>query len=279
MKPILVPTDFSDCANGAAQTAIDIAKQAGAAVHFLHLTSIPQHWAKLPIGETKELPEEVKVALGKVEQALNDLAKQAKDAGVEAHVYLVHNESIDEVYEHCRKHDCGLVVVGSHGSKGIREMFIGSNAQRILRYSPAPVLVVKKAVVPFKVNNIVFAASFREDVQKAFDAVATVADMLKANIHLLYVNMPYMFEETKTTVARLREFAKKYPQRALGVHIYNAFDEESGILQFAAEHHIEMVALSTHGKSGWVQVLSPSIAESLVNHAEMPVLSINVGKK
>ena len=279
MKPILVPTDFSDCANAAAQTAIEIAQQSGAAIHFLHLSHVPQQWAQLPIGTAPNFPEEIRKQWGWAQDQLNQWVIKAQHVGVSATGYMVHNESVDEVYAHIKSHDCGLVAVGSHGSKGIKEMFLGSNAQRILRYAQAPVLVLKNALSPFKVQNMVFAASFREDVHGAFSEVLRIADMLKANVHLLYVNMPYMFEETKTTVARLRTFAQQYPDRTLGVHIYNAFDEESGILQFAAEHHIELVALTTHGKSGWVQLLSPSIAESLVNHADIPVLSINTKKK
>lgn len=279
MKPILVPTDFSACANDAALAAIDIAKQSGAEIQFLHLTNVPTQWAKLPIGTMEGYPEEVRTQLGKAQNELNQWVLKAEHAGVSAKSFIAFTESVDEIYNHCTKHDCGLVVIGSHGSKGVREMFVGSNAQRVIRYAPAPVLVLKKGITPFSVKNIVFAASFREDVHAAFGEVLRIADMFKANVHLLYVNMPYMFEETKATVARLREFAQKYPDRALGVHIYNAFDEESGIQQFAAEHHIELVALTTHGKSGWVQILSPSIAESLVNHSEMPVLTVNTKTK
>lgn len=279
MKPILVPTDFSDCADSAAACALDLAKQAGCEVHFLHLINIPDKWAKLPIGTMDGYPDEIRERLGKAQNSLNQWVDKARQAGIQAHGYLAFNESVDEIYAHAEKHDCGLLVVGSHGSKGLREVFIGSNAQRMIRYAPAPVLVIKGQKSPLSVRNIVFAASFREDVHASFGEVLRIADMLKAGVHLLYVNMPYMFEETKTTVARLREFAKQYPERSLGIHIYNAFDEESGILQFAAEHRIEMVALTTHGKSGWVQILSPSIAESLVNHSDIPVMTINAKSK
>ena len=278
MKKILVPTDFSDCANAAAETAIGLAKQTGGEIDFLHLTSVPTKWAKLPIETLDGYPEEIRLQIGAAKNELNNLVLKAKHAGVAAKEYMSFNESVDEIYNHAKKHNCDLIVLGSHGSKGVREMFIGSNAQRVLRHAPVPVMVVKNAQPVSAIKNIVFAASFREDVHGAFAEVLKVADALKAGIHLLYINMPYLFEETKTTVARMKEFAKHYPNKALGIHIYNAYDEESGIMQFAAEHNIELVVLTTHGKSGWVQLLSPSIAESLVNHSEIPVLSIHAKK-
>jgi nucleotide-binding universal stress UspA family protein len=87
--------------------------------------------------------------------------------------------------------------------------------------------------------------------------------------------MPYNFEETDTSAERIHEFSSKYPGSNFKFHIYNAFDEESGILNFSKLNNIDLISTSTHGKSGFMQILSPSITESLANHSQLPVLSVN----
>ena len=72
------------------------------------------------------------------------------------------------------------------------------------------------------------------------------------------------------------KFAAHYPGNNFTTNIFNAFDEESGILKFSALNNIDLIALTTHGKSGFIQMLSPSVTESLANHSSLPVLSVNV---
>ena len=88
--------------------------------------------------------------------------------------------------------------------------------------------------------------------------------------------MPYNFEDSTTSSQRLLEFASQYPNHQFKQHIFNAFDEESGIIKFSKTHGIDLIATTTHGKSGFMQMLSPSITESLANHSSIPVLSVNL---
>ncbi len=275
MKNILVPTDFSECGYIASQVAMAIAQKNGASLHFLHAMSLPK-FLKISATDAKDMPNEFRIAKGQAEQNLNNLNAEATRLKISSKVYLSHDAVIDEVLTHIDTHKTDLVVMGSYGSSGFREAFLGSNTQRVLRQSKAPVLVVKQLprVVDFK--SIVFASSFKEDVHASFRKVLEFARIYGAQIHLLYVNMPYNFEESSTSAARMQAFAKMYPGVDFKMHIYNAFDEESGILNFSHSHQIDLIAITTHGKSGFVQMLSPSITEGLANHAALPVLSVNI---
>lgn len=173
------------------------------------------------------------------------------------------------------QHDIDLVVMGSQGTGGLKEVFLGSNNQRVLRTVSAPVLVVKNEM-PADLKKIVFAATFKEDVHKAFAKILTFAKVYGSDVHLLYVNMPYNFEDSTTSVQRMQEFAAHYPTHQFKQHIFNAFDEESGIIKFSKINGIDLIATTTHGKSGFMQILSASIIERSANHSSLPILSINL---
>ncbi|WP_339869714.1 universal stress protein [uncultured Algoriphagus sp.] len=277
MKNILVPTDFSDAANRAADIAISIAEESGAQVHFLHLKITPIPWVKLDKEKEKRFPEILK-EIGHAKDALNKLVKKAKDKGVKAERFVVFDVGREEILKHIPFHHHDFVVMGSHGASGAKELFVGSNAQKVLRDSTVPVLIIKeKSIWPIK--NIVFASNFEEDVKTPFNTVVKFADLNESNIHLLYVNVPFSFEETDRSMEKMNAFHESCLRGGTCTsNIYNSLNEERGILKFAETVEADLIALTTHGKTGFLSFVSKSITESLANHSEIPILSINLNK-
>ncbi|MCB0397351.1 MAG: universal stress protein [Flavobacteriales bacterium] len=277
MKKILVPTDFSDCARAAEDIGLEVAKRANAEIHFLHLIMTPVDWVKLPLEKEKLYPE-TKAQIGYAKNELAKLIKRSEKLGLKADQILSFNKGREEIDLHIKQHQHDFIVMGSHGTNGLREI-IGSNTQKVVRHSKAPVLVVKTKPKKLAIKNIVFAANFKEDVHKPFLKVVDFANLMKAQIHLLYVNMPFSFRETDEAEADMQAFLKKCPAGTCTVNTYNALNEERGIQKFAASIKADMIAMTTHGKTGFMKMISPSITESLVNHTNMPILSVNVNSK
>lgn len=195
--------------------------------------------------------------------------------GLKAKQFLIFDKGLEEIDTHIKQHQHDFIVMGSHGTKGFREL-IGSNTQKIVRHSHVPVLVVKKKPKQFEIKNIVFAANFEEDVHRPLSKIIEFADLMKAKIHLLYVNMPISFKETDEAETNMQAFLKKCPRGTCSINIYNALNEERGIQRFAKKIKADLIAMTTHGKTGFFKMISPSITESLVNHSDIPVLSINI---
>jgi hypothetical protein len=97
--------------------------------------------------------------------------------------------------------------------------------------------------------------------------------------HLLYVNVPFSFEETDKSLEKMNAFHETCPRGGTcTTNIYNSLNEERGILKFAESVEADLIALTTHGRTGFLSLISKSITESLANHAEIPILSINLNK-
>ncbi len=277
MKKILVPTDFSTCAKVAEEVGIALAQKAKAEIHFLHLLMTPVDWVKLSL-EREQLYPETRLKIGNAKSELDILKRKAEEAGVKSKEFLVFDKGKEEIDAHIELHHHDFIVIGSNGTSGIKEV-LGSNAQRVVRNSLVPVLVVKKNILDKPINSIVFASTFEEDVHQAFQSILQFADLMNAKIHLLNVNLPFHFKESDEAEENMQVFLKSCPRGNCSINIYNAFNEERGIQKFAEKINAEVIALTTHGKSGFMKMLAPSIAESLVNHSDKAVLSINAKGK
>ena len=278
MKNILVPTDFSDCAKVAEEVGLQIAKKANAEIHFLHIQSTPVNWVKLSL-ERESLYPETQAEIGHAKAELGELVRRAEKLGLKAHQFLVFDRGREEIDQHIKHHQHDFIVMGSHGSSGLKEI-IGTNTQRVVRNSFVPVLVVKEKPRNFDFKQVVFASTFEEDVHKPFLKVVEFADLMEANTNLLYVNMPFHFKETDEIESSMLQFMDKCPREGkCSMSVFNALNEERGILKFSEKIKADAIALTTHGKTGFMKMISPSITESLVNHSDIPVLSVNINTK
>jgi nucleotide-binding universal stress UspA family protein len=271
MKNILVPTDFSDCALRAAQAAMSIAAKFSANIHFLHIMPDPDGTVHVP-HLRKGLTQHPHKGYAQSELAL--LVEKARQLGLTATPVLVFDKGNERIENYIKPLEIDLIVMGSHGATGIRELVLGSNTQRVVRKSLVPVLVIKNWINdPFKVENILFASTFIEDTTNAFEFVAQLARIWKATLHILFINFIDKVADQSTIDQLMRDLTQPYPDISFTNNSVIANDEEFGIHQVAEKIGADMIALTTHDKTGFF--LSHSVVEDLVNHEEISILAIN----
>jgi nucleotide-binding universal stress UspA family protein len=272
MKNILVPTDFSDCAHNAARAAMLVATKFKADIHFLHIMPSTDESMHVPHNTTASIANPQK---GHAQNELNLLVDKATQLGLKATPVLVLDKGSERIENYIKPLMIDLIVMGSHGATGIRELVIGSNTQRVVRHSSVPVLVIKNLMGGlFKSESILFASTFEEDTTKAFDFVAGFAQLWKAAIHILFINFIDKVTNQDTINLVVQKLTEPYPDLVFTSSSAEANDEEWGIHQFIDKiGSVDMIALTTHEKVGFF--LTHSVAEDLVNHAELPVLVLN----
>jgi nucleotide-binding universal stress UspA family protein len=272
MKNILVPTDFSDCANNAARAAMLVATKFKADIHFLHITPYTDETMHVPHGTKPSMTNPQK---GHAQNELNLLVAKATHLGLKATPLLVFDKGGERIENYIKPLMIDLIVMGSHGATGIRELVIGSNTQRVVRHSSVPVLVIKNLIGGlFKIENILFASTFEEDTTKAFGIVAGFAKLWKATVHILFINFIDKVANQDTINRIVQKLTEPYPDMMCTTNSAEANDEEWGIHQYVDKiGGVNMIALTTHEKVGFF--LTHSVAEDLVNHEELPVLILN----
>ena len=95
---------------------------------------------------------------------------------------------------------------------------------------------------------------------------------------MVWVNTPNNFERDKLTKIRMRQFIEKHKIQNCTVNIYSDITEEDGIISFAEDKNADMIAMITHGRTGFAHLIAGSIAEDVVNHTKRPVLTYSITK-
>jgi nucleotide-binding universal stress UspA family protein len=95
--------------------------------------------------------------------------------------------------------------------------------------------------------------------------------LLGAELYFVVINTPGNFETSRESIKRIRAFANKFDFNNVTAEIYNSISEETGIIEFAEDINADLIAMITHGRTGFLHLITGSIAEDVVNHAKRPV--------
>lgn len=274
MKRILVPTDFSKQAECALKVAAQFAIKHDAELYLLHLLELP-HQSNDPVIHGHDIPE-VMFFKRAVSQKMEDILAEEYLENVSVVEIIQIGQTFDGIMKTVSENGIDLIVMGSHGSSGVKEMFVGSNAEKVVRNSKVPVLVIKDDKGEFNIENFVFASDFAEEIKAPFEKVVNFVNDFGATLHLVIVNTPNNFKSTRVAQKIMDDFISQFNVSDYKTHIYNDANVEAGILHIASDLNADVIGMCTHGRKGLAHFLNGSISESLVNHAKKPVITFKI---
>jgi len=274
MKNILVPTDFSSHANNALQVAAQLAKTHNSEIYLLHMLELPM--TQIDVMSThSDLPEAM-FFMKLAQKRFRELTSKPYLKGLTLHEVVKFHQAFEGIIDTCHEHNIDMIVMGSHGSSGFKELFIGSNTEKVVRTSDIPVLVIKNEHKVFDVKDFIFASDFSSECKIPFQKAMTFAKHFNAKIHLVMIITAHKLLTTETAKARINEFIKDFTLKKFTLNIYNDSTIEKGILNFAKQLDADLIGMSTHGRKGISHFLNGSISEDLVNHANRPVITFKI---
>lgn len=143
---ILVPTDLSDCAPGVVRKAADLAAKLGSELVVLHAFELPAGLTsdvRLEPGPGQPAVTAAEHVRSGVEQRMPDLLRIAEDRGVRGRSVVVEGKAVDAILESANDVDASMIVMGTHGRRGLQRLLLGSVAEAVVRRSEVPVLTVR----------------------------------------------------------------------------------------------------------------------------------------
>jgi nucleotide-binding universal stress UspA family protein len=278
MKKILVPTDFSKPSQWAFEVATGIAKKAKAQIVLLHIVEQPTADSFNVEAQVQDYEgwEDKLFTLKLIERNKMQLAQAAQfaqDEDVTVTCELRMGNPFHGMRAVIAAHEVDLVVMGTSGHTKFEEMIVGSNTEKVVRYAKCPVLTVHDKPSGKEFSNIVYATCLNEN-EKDFSAVVKNAqEMYGATVHLVRINTPMNFQPDHIVKKLMQDFARKLKLQNYTLNVFSDRSEEEGILNFAAAINADLIAMATHGRTGFAHVLVGSIAEDVVNHSGRPVLT------
>ncbi|MGB0880207.1 MAG: universal stress protein [Polaribacter sp.] len=275
MQKILVPIDFSKQSEYASKMANRIAKKSKSDVYLLHLIELPTGIVDMGAGSNFSIPQSM-LYLRKVKEQMLAFKDNFFDKKLEVKHAIKFDNPYEGIQKYAKKIDADLIVMGSKGLSDFEEILIGSNTEKVVRTSKKPVIVVKKDEGKFKAKNLVFASNFKDENKEAFKKFLEFAHQFGSKIHLLKVNTPSKFESTQQAKESIKNFVSEYHLPDHSITIYSDSSIEQGILNFSEDIGADLIALSTHGRSGLSHLFSASVTKNLSKIASRPMLTFKV---
>lgn len=147
IRKILVPTDFSASSERALDYAMDLARALGAEIHLCHVGPLPDYEVPVLVSPgmqaaAKSLVDHLAALFQATRHEMDELRERKKGQGVELSDSFVEGYPDDGIVTRAKEWGAHLIVMGSHGRRGLTRVLLGSVAERVIRAAPCPVLVV-----------------------------------------------------------------------------------------------------------------------------------------
>lgn len=291
LQNIIFPTDFSPCAEGAFPYAVALAERTGATVHVLHVVVRQAYDADNPLAY---LPLESDLEEGSSEEA--GRRRQAQTQRLATGVSVTATEVEDSsaaaaILEFALQRDADLIVMGTHGRRGMSRFLLGSVAERIVRLSDSPVLTVAGDADPVRmphVGRLLVPVDFSPRSRQAVREAALLAETFGAELELLHVIdesvLPTAYHadalmvddwsglHRRRSTAVLEQMARDLaPGIAVRCRV-EVGDPAAVIVDAAAES--QLVVIATHGLTGIRRLLMGSVTEKVVRLSPTPVFTL-----
>jgi nucleotide-binding universal stress UspA family protein len=284
IKTILCPVDFFPASDAAVSYATGLAKNYDARLHLLHvITPVVRgahQYAIRPSDMTKSLESVAAVEMTK-------FVNQVKAAGVAVDVETRVGDPYDEIKIAIASLKPELVVMGTHGRRGVERWFMGSTTEKLLRHSPVPLVTISASgerAIPQRFRRILVTTDFSDGTPDALSYAFSVAQENESRITLLHV----LHEPTDTGLSftyqdSLMKGVEKQLYELVPDEARNWCDidvrVETGvpyrtILKTLQDADIDLLVMNIHGKDMLDRALVGSTAERVVRAACCPVMLI-----
>ncbi len=276
MKKILVPCDFSYSAKQAYSFAIELALKTGAELHVLRVIDFPfSYESAYASGHYYHETELLKQLQNEASKDFDALRKSTKPYD-QVHFSSIQGPIVPTVLTYVDNQQIDFVVMGTQGVSGMKEVLVGSNTEKIVRFSKVPVMAIPNPVGLHSIKNIVVPTDLETVTDSYIERLKDLQSMFDAKLHLLLVSTKYRLFHSNEWMAKLDDYARANGLSNYTLNLERNDDREGGIISFAREIGADMIAMATHGRKGLAHLFLGSLAEDVVNHVQCPVWTYSI---
>lgn len=275
MQRILVPLDGSELSELALKTARPLARHWGAELILVRVGDpfVGSLAGPIPTQAVRWVDAEQAGA----RQYLDAMVESLASEGFRAKGHFLTGLAQDQIVRAARSRKADLIVICSHGRSGIMRWLLGSVAENVLRRAPCPVLLVRPGSPPLTeagfrrvlvpLDGSPLASAVVEQVAPFVAEDGAVSVLTATNLLPLD-----LYREAREECVRdlEAELARSFPKKDRYVFDGDAADV---ILTFARQSDSDLVAMSTHGRSGFKRTMLGSVTERVARHASCSVLA------
>jgi len=272
-ETILAATDYTELSENAVRTASLMCRKHNAAlilVHVVESAAVPYDEHHFDLDYTKELK---KAAGNQLKRLADDIRSNYR---IPVTDMVRYGDVAGEILRVVKEHKPGLVVIGTHGTSGVRRFFIGSTAYRIIRSSGSPVMTVPGTGDWSSFTHILFPVISNSRALEKYDLVSPIIRKDHSKLHVLGLSMEADFRKLN----EVKEIGKKLEERLHGDGVaYDAVYDRchhyaDSILETAEQKQATLIVITANVESDFRAFFIGPFAQQIINHAKVPVLCI-----
>jgi nucleotide-binding universal stress UspA family protein len=276
IRRILIPVDFSPAGDCALEQGAYIANMSRADVVLLHsidgVHTYPRGWFndENPVSD-KGLIQTI------VAQKLGEHAENiTKKYGVYVQNIITTGKPAAKIAKAVPEHDIDLIVMGSHGTSGFHEVFMGSTSHKVVNLSPCPVITIPEGFKTAGIKSIVLPIDESRYSRQKVRNVLPIASKCNAVVHVLGL----IQSSDKSDIAKFNikvNTVEEAVEKAGLVCIRKVVKGNNVAMEamkYAHEVNAELLAIMTDHESNMTGMFMGAFARQIVNHSKVPVLSI-----
>lgn len=274
-KRILMPYDFSKNADKALSHAAFMSSLLKCDLYLLHVISKSEMLdILLPVFKLKNNQVLINLVSEKLEAVC---VKVRKDYGIKAKPLVSTGNITSEIVSMCEENKIDLVVMGTQGSNSKSDLFLGSNAYRLITKSEIPVMTVKEMSAKKGYSNILLPIDLSENTRQKVDYAVSMAKAFKAKITVLGL----YDENEKDHKFKLEAYAKqieglcKSQKVSVETYVDKTNHRVGKTNTFAKKHKVDLIITMTDQKRGGKLLELNSYDHELVHSSKCPVISIH----
>jgi len=277
MNTILVPTDFSENSHNALNYAIEMAKAEGAKIILLHV--FHTHPARTYL-DTMLTEDRIKEEEKMWHDKLKGLQAKIDHAGkIRSELATRLDLAVDGIVKEAAERKVDLIIMGTHGATGLKEVFLGSNTASVIERAHCPVIAVPDSASYKPIKKITYACNYGFSEQDVVEKLVDIARPLGAQVNILHI---YENEEPRAREEMLgfmAEIDKKVVYPNLSFELISGKNVEQSLEEYMKTGATDLLVLATHKRDFFDKIFGKSLTKKVAMHSKIPVLAFHNLKK
>jgi nucleotide-binding universal stress UspA family protein len=271
---ILIPTDFSVQAEFAYLMVKKLEEKTSIDIHFLHVLNVPDTVSMDSRGDIQTCGEiDVNFVVKQKEIAERNLENLKVLYGNHINVHLVLGKTTDAILDFSDSHGFDLIVMGTKGASGIKEILSGSEAQIIARRSKIPLLSLMCDRSDLQIQNVLLVHNFSNPKKEGMGLMHKLIKAFNTKVHFLQITSGKVESELGKVESDMKHFAELNGLVNYECHLINDKDVENGVVHYNQINNMDIICIGTHGKGS---LFHQSATEKLINHLFKPIISFHL---
>ena len=275
MKKIVFPTDFSSAAENAFLYALSVTKLLQAELTLVHVYELPELGRSLKT-TTKEIYEMMEMeALENFKKSVVRLRKIAEDNGfgdISFSQEMIEGETIYTITNYAKQQQADLIVLGTTGATGLKEVFLGSVASGVIDESPCCVLSIPAGATCESVKTIAYLSNYKPEEVPSYAAVVEFGNHFGAAVKCVHYEEEASSLTTQESDKWLSLLDQSKDSPCCEVITGPSFEE--ALLAFQKNSNIDMLAVQPRKKNFFTRLFGKSVSKTIAHHFCTPLLTL-----